>query len=120
MNSVTLRPERTTLFVVLVLLICALPLGLSSWWLAWVLLLPVAALVYVLRARVVASPQGLEVCNGLAVHRVTWEDVAGFKVPDHGPVTLLRRGARPLRLLAANRRQLPDVLAMSPREEQPT
>jgi hypothetical protein len=115
-----LRPERTTLAVVLVLLIGSLPLGLSSWWVAPVLLVPVAALGYVLRARVVASPTGIEVCNGLRVHQVAWPDVLGFQVPDHGPVKLLRRGGSPVRMLAATRRQLPQVLAVSPREEEPS
>jgi len=119
-QSVTLRPERMTLAVVVVLVLCALPLGLSSPWLAPVLVVPVGALVFVLRARLVASPAGLEVCNGIAVRRVAWDEVLGFEVPDHGPVRLLRRGGPPIRLLTANRRQLPQVLAVSPREEQPS
>ena len=118
MEPVVLRPERTTLAVVVVLLVCALPLGLTAWWLTPVLLVPLVALAYVLRARVVATEQGLEVCNGLAVHEVPWAEVAGFQVPDRGPVRLLRHGRGPLRMLAADRRQLPRVLAASPREEQ--
>jgi hypothetical protein len=119
-ETVTLRPERTTLAVVLVLLLGSLPLGLSSWWLTPVLLVPVAALTYVLRAHVTASPEGLEICNGLGVRRVAWADVAGFQVPKHGPVLLLRHGGRPLRLTAADRRHLPQLLAASPREEEPS
>jgi hypothetical protein len=112
-ETVSLRPERTTLAAVLVMTLGALPLALSSPYLAVVLLLPVGALVWVLRARVVADATSLEVCNGLAVRRMTWDDVAGFQVPDHGPVKLLRHGQGPLVLTALSRRQLPALLAVS-------
>lgn len=111
-EPVRLRPERTTLVAVVVLALGALPLALSSPYLAPVLLVPVAALVWVLRARVVADASGLEVSNGLRVRRVPWSQVAGFKVPEHGPVTLLRHGAPPIRLTALNRSELPRVLAV--------
>jgi len=112
-EPVQLRPERTTLIVVVVLALGALPLALSSPYLAPVLLVPLAALLWVLRARVVADVNGLEVSNGLRVRRIPWEQVAGFKVPDRGPVTLLRHGAAPIRLSALNRTELPKVLAVS-------
>jgi len=113
-EEVKVRPERTTLAAVVVLLLGSLPLALSSPYLAWVLLVPLAALVWVLRARVIADDAALEVCNGLAVRRVAWGDVAGFKVPERGPVRLLRHGGRPLLLTALNRRELPRLLAASP------
>lgn len=113
MESVRLRPERTTLAAVLVMTLGALPLALSSPYLAPVLLVPLAALVWVLRARVVADATSVEVCNGLAVRRIAWDEVAGFQVPDHGPVKLLRHGQGPLRLTAVHRRELPALLAVS-------
>jgi hypothetical protein len=112
-DPVTLRPERTTLAAVLVLMLGALPLALSSAYLAVVLLVPLAALVWVLRARVVADATSLEVCNGLGVQRLRWDDVAGFQVPERGPVKLLRHSGGPLRLTAVNRRELPRLLAVS-------
>ena len=108
-----LRPERTTLTAVVVLTLGALPLSLSSPYLAPVLLVPVAALVWVLRARVVADAAALEVCNGLAVRRIAWADVSGFQVPKHGAVKLLRHGGGPVLLTAVNRRELPALLAVS-------
>ena len=113
MDPVTLRPERTTLAAVLVLTLGALPLALSSPYLALVLLVPLAALVWVLRARVVADASTLEVCNGLAVHRLPWDDVASFTVPERGPVTLLRHTGGRLRLTTVNRHELPRLLAVS-------
>lgn len=113
MDEVKVRPERTTLAAVVVLTLGALPLGLSSPYLGVVLLVPVAALVWVLRARVVADATSLEICNGLGVRRVAWDDVAGFTVPKRGPVKLLRHGGGPLLLTALNRHELPKLLAVS-------
>jgi hypothetical protein len=112
-DQVRIRPERVTLIAVVVVLLGSLPLGLSSPYLAWVMLLPIGAMVWVLRARVVADEQSVEVCNGLAVRRVAWPDVAGFTVPRRGPVRLLRHGHRPLLLTALNRGELPRLLAVS-------
>jgi hypothetical protein len=71
----------------------------------------VACAVWVLRARVVVAPVGIEVCNGLAVHRLPWAAVEGFDVPRRGPVRLLRTGGAPLRMTALPRRQLRDLRA---------
>jgi hypothetical protein len=105
-EKVRFGPERTTLAVVLVMALGALPLGLSSPYLAPVLLLPVAAAVWVLRARVVAAEIGLEVCNGLGVRRFRWQDVAGFDIPRRGPVVLQATSGRSVPLTALPRRDL--------------
>jgi hypothetical protein len=99
-------PDRIALLPVLVLLLGSLPLAASSAWLNVVVLLPVACAVWVLRARVVVAPVGIEVCNGLAAHRLPWAAVQGFDVPRRGPVRLLRTGGRPLPLTALPRRHL--------------
>lgn len=112
-QTVRVQPNRTTLAAILVMTLGALPLALSSWFLTPALLVPLGALVWVLRARVVATPEDLEVCNGLAVRRVAWDDVAGFRVPRRGPVLLLQHDRAPLRLSALSRRELPRVLELS-------
>lgn len=96
-------------------LLASLPLAASSSLLTWVLLLPLACGTWVLRARVVAAPAGLEVCNGLGVRRFAWHDIDGFRVTKRGPVRLLPAGARPLPLLALPRRELPLLLAIGER-----
>ncbi len=106
MENARFRPERTTLAAVAVLLLGSLPLGLSSPFLAPVLLVPVGALVWVLRARVVAADVGLEVCNGLSVRRFRWQDVAGFDIPKRGPVVLRPVEGKAVRLTALQRRDL--------------
>jgi hypothetical protein len=80
---VSLRPERTLLGVVLVMLVGALPLAFSAAWLLPVLLVPLGVLVWVLRARVEAD------------------------------VRLLRDGAKPLPMTAVTRRDLPRLLEFS-------
>lgn len=105
-ETLRFRPDRTLLAVVVILLLGALPLGLTSPFLAPVFLFPVAALVWVLRARVVAAADGLEVCNGLGTHRFRWPDVAGFDIPRRGPVLLQPTTGRPVRLTALPRADL--------------
>jgi len=104
-------PDRIALLPVVVLLLGSLPLAGSSAWLNWLVLVPAACAVWVLRARVVVAPVGVAVCNGLAVHRLPWAAVEGFQVPRRGPVRLLRREGRPLLLTALPRRQLPALRA---------
>jgi hypothetical protein len=104
-------PERIALLPVLVVLLGSLPLAASSAWLNGLLLVPVACAVWVLRARVVVAPEGVEVCNGLAAHRLPWASVEGFDVRRRGPVRLLRTGSAPLPMTALPRRQLPELRA---------
>jgi hypothetical protein len=87
-EPITFAPERIVLAVVLIMAAGAMPLALASPYLAPVLLVPVFAAVWVLRARVVATKAGFEVCNGLGVRRFSWDDVAAFKVPIRGPVSM--------------------------------
>ena len=102
-------PDRIALVPVLVLLLGSLPLAASSAWLNAVVLVPVACAVWVLRARVVVAPVGIEVCNGLAPTRLPWEAVEGFDVPRRGPVRLLRTGGAPLRMTALPRSRLAEL-----------
>ena len=106
-QRVRFGPDRLALLPVLVLLLGSLPLASSSAWLNWVVLIPVACAVWVVRARVVVAPVGVEVCNGLGVRRLPWAQVDGFSVPRRGPVRLLRAGGSPLPLTALPRRRLP-------------
>jgi hypothetical protein len=109
---VRLGPDKVSLVPVVFLFVGSLPLAASSPWLLSVLLVPLACTVWVLRARVVAIPVGVEVCNGLRAHRVAWSDVTGVDVPKRGPLRLLRSTGRPLPMTAMARRDLPRLLAV--------
>jgi hypothetical protein len=87
-TPVRFGPERIVLAVVLVLAVGTLPLALSSTYLLPLLLVPVIAALWVLRARVVATPAGFEVCNGLRVRHFSWDDVGTFVIPPRGPVRM--------------------------------
>ena len=106
-------PERIALLPVLVMLLGALPLAGSSGWLLWLLLVPLGAAVWVLRARVVADGDTLLVCNGLGTQVHPWSAVEGFDVPRYGPVRLLLPGRR-VPLTALPRRDLRALLALAP------
>ena len=107
-------PERIALVPVIIAAVCALPLALTSARLLWVLLLPLAAGVWVLRARVVAGRDALEVCNGLGVATYRWDDVEGIDVPRRGPARLLLTGGRRVLLSAVPRQELRRFMATAP------
>ncbi len=102
-------PERVVLFPVLIALLGTLPAAASSPALLWLLLLPLAAGTWVLRAHVTADADGLAVCNGLGTREVAWDAVAGFDVPGRGPVRLLTGGDR-VPLTALSRREVRRLL----------
>jgi hypothetical protein len=112
-STVQFRPDRTALAVALVAFLGAIPLALSSFYLAPAFLVPLGVVVWVLRARVGADRRGLEICNGLGVRRVAWDDVDRFEIPDRGPVVLHSVKGATLRLTALARRDLPAVLEVS-------
>jgi hypothetical protein len=112
-QTVQFRPDRTTLAVALVMLLGALPLALSSFWLAPAFLVPIGMVVWVMRARVVAAGSGLKICNGLTTRTVAWSDVDRFEVPRRGPVLLHPVEGAAVRLTALSRRDLPAVLEAS-------
>lgn len=107
-------PQPIGLAPVLIALLGALPVASSSPWLIWLLLLPLGAAWWVLRARVVADEDGLEVGNGLGVHRHPWADVEGVDIPRTGPVRLLLTGGRRVLLTALPRRDVRRLLAAAP------
>lgn len=111
-TTVRLRPDRGAWFAVGVLLLCSLPLIASSPVLAVALVVPLVWSGWLLRARVVAAPVGVEVCNGLAPKRTTWADVEGFDLPKRGAPVLVRTNGERWRMTAIDRRQLPQVLAV--------
>lgn len=92
----------------------SIPVATSSVYLLWLLLAPVACAVWVLRARVVAAPVGVEVCNGLGVRRYAWADVDGFQVPRRGWVRLLTTGSRQP-MTSLSRRDLPRLIEIGER-----
>lgn len=98
-------PGKISLAPVLLLALGTLPLAGTDRRLLWLLLVPLACGVWVVRARVVVSPEGLEVCDGLRVRRLPWAQVEGFDVPPKGRVSVLTP-QEPLPLVALPREQV--------------
>lgn len=113
-QRVVLRPERGVLFAAGIFLLCGVPLAASAPPLSALLLLPLACLVWGLRARVVGDAGGITVCDGARTRRFGWDRVAGLDLPRRGaPVLVLTDGARvPLR--AATRAGVRRVVALAP------
>ena len=111
-GGVRFGPDRIAVAPVVIAFLGAIPAALSSPALVWLLLLPVAALVWVLRARVLAGPAGLRVCNGLRTRSYGWPEVEGFDVPRRGPVRLLASGGRRVLLTALPRREVRRLVAV--------
>lgn len=115
MERVRFGPDKIVLVPVAVALLGALPLATSSLLLLWLLLLPLAAGVWVLRARVVVDSSRLEVCNGLGRRKIAWSEVEGLDVPRYAPVRLLLIGGRRLALTPVARSEVRRLLALAPR-----
>jgi len=91
---------------VAIFFIGSLYLALAGPWFSLLLLLPVACLVWTLRARVVADERGLEICNGLGRTRVAWEQVDTFELRKRLPVRLRRTDGRTTLLTACDKRDV--------------
>jgi len=113
-QPVRFGPDRILLFPVLIFLLGSLPAAGSSRLLLPLLLLPLGAAGWVLRARVVVSDRGLLVCNGLRARTHPWSSVSGIDVPRRGPARLLRHGARAVPMTALPRGRLRELLALAP------
>ena len=102
-------PGPVSLLPALLLLLCALPLAGTVPALSWLIAVPFAAAVWVLRARVVVTPEALVWSNGLRRHRTPWPSVEGFDLPRRGPVRLLHDGRRTV-LTALPRHELAQLV----------
>ena len=109
------RPDRTAVTAVAVFFLGTLYLALTGPWFALLLVLPLASLVWTLRARVVADAEGLLVCNGLGAHRVRWEQVDSFEVHKRRPVVLHRTDGGTTLLTALPRQDLRRLVAVGQR-----
>jgi hypothetical protein len=69
-------------------------------------------------ARAGRRPVGSRSATGCAP-RLPLTDVEGVDVPRRGPLRLLRRGERPLRMTALSRRDLPRLLAVAQPDQEP-
>ncbi|MGR6317733.1 PH domain-containing protein [Micromonospora soli] len=89
-DTVHFRHNQAILVAAIVAFIGALPLATARWWLLWVLLLPLALIVWSWRAGTDADARELRVRALVGQRRVPWERVAELTTDarGHGVVRL--------------------------------
>jgi Bacterial PH domain len=112
-DGVRLRSNRVALLAVLALAVCTVPLATAAPWLAVLFAVPLAALLWVLRAGVDVDPGGVTVRAMLGSRRVGWADVAALRAGPRGDLRLVLVGGTELRLPVARARHLPMIAAAS-------
>jgi hypothetical protein len=110
---VQLRSNRSALLAVLALAVCTVPLATAAPWLAVLFMIPLVALLWVLRAGVDVDPDGVTVRALLGSRRVGWAEVAGLRAGSRGDLRLVLASGTELRLPVARARHLPLIAAAS-------
>lgn len=104
------RQSTAVPLAALVTLLGASALATQRWWLAPLLLLPLAVGVWGLRSGVDVTPESLRVHGLLGSRTVPWSEVAGFRVAGRRVLARLT-GDRELPLPAVSPAELPAVIA---------
>jgi hypothetical protein len=108
-----LRMNRTALFPVGLLALCAVPLAFSAPWTPVLLLIPLGAAIWVLRAGVDIGEEGLTVRSLAGQRTVPWQDVAGIRIGRRGELWLVTTRGTELHLPVMRARDLPRASAFS-------
>ncbi|HHU68147.1 MAG TPA: PH domain-containing protein [Corynebacterium sp.] len=116
------RPDRGNLFAaVLIIAVGMLVIPSAPLYLGWLLLIPLAFILWVVRARTVVDERGVDIRYAFRGGRtVRWEDVAGVGFKGSRALLTTRDGAEHAmpgvtfnslpQLAAASRGRIPDVL----------
>ncbi|SHG95460.1 PH domain-containing protein [Geodermatophilus nigrescens] len=108
-----MRLSRVALVPVVFLAVCVLPFAAASPWAALVLLLPLAAAVWVLRVGVDVDDEAITTRGVLGQRRVAWDDLAGIRVVRNARLRLVTRGGGEVRLPVLRARDLPRLAGWS-------
>ncbi|MBE1487680.1 PH domain-containing protein [Plantactinospora soyae] len=91
----------------------ALPLATSRWYLAPLLLVPVAIGVWALRAGTDADPAGVRIRALLGQHRIPWSDILELASDPRGQAMVRLRDGRTTALPAVRSVDLPALITAS-------
>jgi hypothetical protein len=108
-----IRLGRTALLPVVLLLICVLPVAAAVPWGPVVLLLPLAAAAYVLRAGVDVDESGITARSVVGSRRVPWEELSGIRVGARRGLWLVTTTGTEVALPVLRVRDLPQLAALS-------
>ena len=76
-------------------------------------LIPLAALLYVIRTATIVDTDGITARAVFGTHRVKWDDIRGFSTDDRGRVYLAATDGTVLRLPCTRARHLGSIALMS-------
>jgi hypothetical protein len=105
--------SRVTLLAVFFLAICVLPLAVATPWLLLLLVVPAALAVWVFRAGVDISDDGITVRSLAATRTVPWSELAGIRVAERGDLWLTTTAGTEVRLPVLRARDLPRLAELS-------
>jgi len=108
-----LRMNRIALFPVGLLALCTIPLAFAAFWTPVLLVIPLAAALWVLRVGVDVADDGLTVRSLAGQRQVPWQEIAGIRVARRGELWLVTTRGTELHLPVMRARDLPQLAAVS-------
>jgi hypothetical protein len=111
--TVTFRPPLTGLIAVFGLTVCVTPVAFGAPGLQVLYVVPLAALVWLLRTRTVAGPDTLLAQRAWTSRSVAWSDLEGLRVDDRSRVWAVQRGGEEVLLPAVHVRDLSRLASVS-------
>lgn len=107
------RTPATAVLGALLFIVAATPFASASPWLALVYLVPVAAIVVVLRLRTTADADGLVARTLLGRHELAWHDIRALRVSERSWVRAVLDDGREQTLPTVRTRHLPALALIS-------
>jgi len=108
-----LRMNRTAFFPVGLLALCTVPLAFAAPWTPVLLVIPVAATLWVLRVGVDIADDGLTLRSVAGQRKLPWSEVAGIRVAPRGDLFVVTTRGTELHLPVMRARDLPQLAALS-------
>jgi hypothetical protein len=105
--------NRTALFPVGLLALCAVPLAFAAAWTPVLLVIPLVLAVWVLRVGVDVGDDGITVRSLAGEQLVPWHEVAGIRVAPRGGLWVVTTRGTELHLPVMRARDLPRLAAAS-------
>ncbi|MBN9758025.1 Low molecular weight protein antigen 6 [Pseudonocardia sp. Ae406_Ps2] len=112
-RALVFKPSRLTIFAILVAVVGSTPLVFSLPWFWVVLVLPVAAIAWILRVRTTVDPETLTVRSAFSSRTVDWDDVRGLRIGSRSRVSAVLGEDDDLVLPAVHARDLPALSVAS-------
>jgi hypothetical protein len=107
------RSSPLTILAALTFAVCAIPFASGAPWLWLIYLLPLGAIVWVLRVRTTVDADAVTVRRLLGRRRIPWSQISSLRLGDHARVRAVLSNGDELPLPAVHVRDLPQLAAAS-------